>query len=191
LGSAVSVAIGNLSTTKGTKVHEEIGMTRRSSWNFVTFAVIALFLFLPGTVHKTLDAVLQLNNLEVYKQSDGFTTQFEVGNDLNMMHGRYGFDRFDLDNHKVFRQQIHAITEFEFDSAVDNRKTNLCCGIDVRPGELILQASRVIALQKARTELGVDFHAAVIIPWLTRWAVNLWIGRVGMDTSGFSGIEIL
>jgi hypothetical protein len=43
-------------------------------------------LLLPaGPVHKPLDSVLQVNNIEVYKQAEGFATEFEVGNHLSMV----------------------------------------------------------------------------------------------------------
>jgi hypothetical protein len=45
-------------------------------------------LLLPaGPVHKPLDSILQVNSIEVYKQAEGFATQFEVGNHLSMVTG--------------------------------------------------------------------------------------------------------
>jgi hypothetical protein len=47
---------------------------------FVSFVVIALFP--AGAVHKAPYAIFQMYNIEVYKQSDGFTTELEVRKDF-------------------------------------------------------------------------------------------------------------
>ena len=38
-----------------------------------------------GAVHETLDAIFQMDNTEVYKEADGFATEFEVRKDLDLM----------------------------------------------------------------------------------------------------------
>jgi hypothetical protein len=56
---------------------------------------VAYALFPVCPVDKALDAILQTDNIEVYKQSNGFTTELEIRNDLRMVDGRnrlHGFD---------------------------------------------------------------------------------------------------
>ena len=83
-------------------------------------------LLLPArTIHEALQPIFQMYDIEVYKQPDGFTTEFKVRKDLGLMDRGYRVDRFDLDNHKVLYDQVHSIPEIELDSAIDDRKSNL------------------------------------------------------------------
>jgi len=59
-------------------------------------------LFPVRTLHKSLDSVFQVNNIEVYKQPDGFATKFEVGNHLSMVDWCNGIGGFDLKNDGIF-----------------------------------------------------------------------------------------
>jgi hypothetical protein len=43
-------------------------------------------LFPVCAVDKAFDATLQMDNTEVYKQSDGFTTELEIGKYLRVIH---------------------------------------------------------------------------------------------------------
>lgn len=87
MGTAVVVAMRNLSTTTGTKFHEGVH-------NFETFVQLRVLrgycpLFRAGAVDKAPDAIVPMYNIEVYKQSDGFATQLGVRKDLGLMDGRY------------------------------------------------------------------------------------------------------
>ncbi len=68
-----------------------------------------MFLFPARTVHEAFDAVFQMNNVKVYKQSEGFATEFEVGEDLSLMHRADGIDRLEFHNHQVFDKQVDPI----------------------------------------------------------------------------------
>jgi len=82
-------------------------------------------LLLPScAIHKAPDAIFEVNNIEVYKQAQGFTTEFQVRKELGLMNGRDSFDRLDLDCHQVFSHQIHAVTKFD-DLPVHNWETDL------------------------------------------------------------------
>ena len=73
-------------------MHEGKSFDFNPSCNFVSF-VVTRFYFQPVPLYKSLDAVFQMDNIEVYKQSDGFTTELEVRKNLGVMDGRDGFDR--------------------------------------------------------------------------------------------------
>ena len=66
-----------------------------------------------------------MHNIEVYKQAEGFTTEFKVRKDLGLMDRGDCVDGLDLHDHKVFDNQVHPIAEVELYSAIDDRKTNL------------------------------------------------------------------
>lgn len=71
-----------------------------------------------------------------------------------------GLDRLNLNYDKVFCQQIHAVTEFELYSKVDDRKAHLRGGTHSSPREFELQTSRVRAFQQPGTQLGMYFHGS-------------------------------
>lgn len=66
-----------------------------------------------------------MHNIEVYKQSKGFTTELEIRDDLSVMHRRDRLDRLDLNHHKVLGQQIDAVTEFESNAAVKASRSSV------------------------------------------------------------------
>jgi hypothetical protein len=43
-----------------------------------------MLLFPPGTVHKMADIVFSVDNIKVYKQAKGFTTQLRVRKELGL-----------------------------------------------------------------------------------------------------------
>jgi len=47
-------------------------------------------------------------NVEVYKQSDTFTTEFEVRKDLGLMDRADALDRLDFHYHEVLDDQVHS-----------------------------------------------------------------------------------
>jgi hypothetical protein len=61
----------------------------------------------------------------VYKQSDTFTTEFEVRKDLGLMDRGDAVDRLDFHHHEVLDDQVHSITEIELDSPIDDGKAKL------------------------------------------------------------------
>jgi hypothetical protein len=50
-----------------------------------------------------------------------------------------GLDRLNLYHHKIFHQQIYAIAQFELYSAINDRKTDLCRGLNSCAAEFVLQ----------------------------------------------------
>jgi hypothetical protein len=73
----------------------------------VLFVVIAL---LPTrTVYKAFKPILQMHNTEVYKQAEGFTTEFEVRKELGVMDRADCVDGLDFYHHKVFHNQVHPV----------------------------------------------------------------------------------
>jgi hypothetical protein len=93
----------------------------------VSFVVIAFLLLPVCAVYEALNAVSQMDNIEVYKQSNGFTTELEVRKNLRVMYWRDCLNGLDLHNQQVFRQQVDAVTEFQLNSAINDGKTDLRC----------------------------------------------------------------
>ncbi len=84
------------------------------------------------TIHKSFDAVFQTNYIQVYKQTDGFTTELEIRQDLRVM--------------------------LQLRSIVDDRRADLDGRPNLGQPELILQACGVGAFQQAGTKVGVYPH---------------------------------
>lgn len=103
-----------------------------------------------GSVHKTLDAVFQMDNVEVYKQSDGFTTELEIRKHLRAVNGGNRIDRLQFDYNQVFDEQIVPGTRFEFDAIVNDGKRDLGIAFETGLLQFMLQAGWVRALQQTR-----------------------------------------
>jgi hypothetical protein len=69
-----------------------------------------------------------------------------------------GLDRLYFYHHQVFRQQIYAITEFEFHSAINDREAGLRYRSHPGYAWFMLQAGCRGAFQKTRTQFGMDFR---------------------------------
>jgi len=66
---------------------------------------------LPGrTIHKSLGSVLQVNNLEVYRPSDGFATKFEAGNHLSIVDWCDGSTDLTSTTTRIFHQWIKSVS---------------------------------------------------------------------------------
>ncbi len=64
--------------------------------------MVYAFLFPSSAVDEAPDAVFQMHNIEVYKQSKGFATELKVRKGLGLMDRRHEVDSFDLHDH-LFR----------------------------------------------------------------------------------------
>ena len=78
------------------------------------------FYLLPSLPSRPVDepfnAVPEMYNVEVYKQSDTFTTEFEVRKDLGLMDRGDAVDRLDSHHHEVLDDQVPSISEIELHS---------------------------------------------------------------------------
>jgi hypothetical protein len=59
-------------------------MFRFPSWDFVSFVVNAL-LFPASAAHRAPDVIFQMDNTEVYKQSQRFATELQVRKESGLM----------------------------------------------------------------------------------------------------------
>ena len=98
------------------------------------------------TVNEALQSIFQMYNIKVYKQPNGFTTEFKVRKDLGLMDRGKRVHGLDLDNDKVLNYQVHPIPQIELDPTIDDRKTNLRRRLEPCVQEFILQAGDVSAL---------------------------------------------
>jgi CheY-like chemotaxis protein len=114
-------------------------------------------IFLPrGTVHEAFDSVFEMHDVEADQQANRFPAELEVGNHLRVMHGTDTLNRLNLDNHEVFDEQIHPITEIQFRAVIHDRKPDLRLGANSCLAKFVLQARLLRALQQARAEFGMD-----------------------------------
>jgi len=77
--------------------------------------VVEKFLLPPRSVHKAFEAILEMNNIEVYKQSNGFATELKVRKDLGLMDRGDCVNGLNLHYDQVLNQQVHAIAQIELD----------------------------------------------------------------------------
>jgi hypothetical protein len=63
--------------------------------------------------------------MEVYKQSKGFATQFEVRKELGLMDWRDGLDRLDFCYHQIFDHEVHAEAQIQLNATIHRWKADL------------------------------------------------------------------
>ncbi len=61
--------------------------------------------------HEPFDAILEVNDIEVYKQSYGFATELQVRKDLSLMDGGYGVNGLQFNDHKVLDHKVNAVAD--------------------------------------------------------------------------------
>jgi len=118
----------------------------------VLFVVIAL---LPiRTVYEASKPVLQMHNIEVYRQAEGFATEFEVRKELGVM-GRENASTDLISTTTRFPQPGPSDSQVEFYYAIDNRKTNLSRRVESRGNNSYCRQA-VYVLSNRRAELGMN-----------------------------------
>jgi len=66
-----------------------------------------------------------MNDIEVYKQSERFATELEVGNDLGVVDRTDGVDRLDFNDNHVFDEEVESAAGVELNAAIFDRNPNL------------------------------------------------------------------
>src|SRR5258708_30783572 len=107
---------------------------------------MALPLLPSSPVHKPFNAVPEMYNVEVYKQSNGFTTESKVRKDLGLMDWRDALNGLDL-HHQVLSEKVHPISELESYSLSYNRKIDLGSREESSSLQFVLQTRGVSAFQ--------------------------------------------
>ena len=112
------------------------------------------------SVDDALDAIPQVRNVEVDKQSKPVATQAEIREQLGRVNRQQFFDTFDLDDEAIFDNEIDSIRGGEFDSAIHNRQPNLVLKLQAVFSELLADARMVGALEYACAKNAVNLHRA-------------------------------
>ena len=94
-------------------------------------------------------------NVEVYKQSDTFTTEFEVRKDLGLMDRADAVDRLDFHYHEVLDDQVHSISEIELHSPIDDGKAKVERQIEIQPAAVRIQNARCRCFRVIPAEFGM------------------------------------
>ena len=84
-----------------------------------------------------------MDNIEVYKQCNGFATQLKVRKDLGLMDRGDCFNGFNLHYDEVLNQQVHTIAQIELVPAIDNWQSHLSVRPETRVSQFELQTGNV------------------------------------------------
>ena len=90
----------------------------------LSFVVNRLYLQ-PTPFYKPPDAILQMRNIEVYKQTERFATELKVRKNLRLMYRRDGIDRLQFNNHEILDEKIDAIAEVQLHVVMKDRQASL------------------------------------------------------------------
>lgn len=88
-----------------------------------------------------------MDNVEVYKQSDVFTTELEVRKYLRAVDGGKGIHRLKFDYDVIFDQQINSIASLELNAVVNDWKRDLGVAFEASLLQFVLEAGLIRALQ--------------------------------------------
>jgi len=94
-------------------------------------------------------------NVEVYKQSDTFTTEFEVRKDLGLMDRGDAVDRLDFHHHEVLDDQAPSISEIELHSPIDDGKAKVERQIEILPAAVRIANTRCRCFRVNPAEFGM------------------------------------
>ena len=73
----------------------------------------------------TTNSVPQVRNIEVDKQSELITTEFQVSQNLSEMERQKFLHSFKLQDHAVFDHEVDAICGIELNALINDRKSHL------------------------------------------------------------------
>ena len=74
-----------------------------------------------GLEQDSFNAVWEKRNVEVHQQAGGDALKTQVGHKLSRMNRQEPFDSLDLDNQRVFNQEVNNITLLDPNSLVLDR----------------------------------------------------------------------
>jgi hypothetical protein len=106
-------------------------------------------------VDEPFNAVPEMYNVEVYKQSDTFTTEFEVRKDLGLMDRGDAVDRLDFHHHEVLDDQVHSISEIELHFPIDDGKAKVERQIEIQPAAVRIANTRWRCFRVNPAEFGM------------------------------------
>ncbi len=100
-----------------------------------------------ASIHVALDAVFRMDKVEVYKQSNGFTTELKVRKHLGLVNWGNPIHRLQFNDHQVFGQKVNSVAAFELDTFVSGWKRDLTMTFESSLLKFVLQTCQVSALK--------------------------------------------
>jgi hypothetical protein len=104
-----------------------------------------------------------MENVEVDQQTDWEPAQAHIGQQLCMVDGMNGFDRFHFDNDSIFNHQVHPVSEFQFLSFVNYRQPDLSEHFQASSSEFVRQAGLVALSRRPGPRTEWTFMAELTI----------------------------
>src|ERR1700687_3997431 len=115
--------------------------------------------FLPvRAVHKALNSVPRVDNVEVDQQSERSATEFQIRDDLSLMNRRDCVYRLDLHDDEILNHQIHSIPNFQLHTSIDHGKADLTFSLHARLVEFVVQAGLIGAFEQSSAQLRMNLH---------------------------------
>ena len=106
--------------------------------------------------HHPNNALAEVNDVEVQKQTDLQSAQSQVRQQLCSTEWDDLFDSLQFENDALFHEEVETISGIEMKALVRDWQFDLCFESERRRLHLVLETCAVRALQKSGPKLGVD-----------------------------------
>src|SRR2546426_8552024 len=107
------------------------------------------------SIHDAGDAVLEEGDVEVDEQSQTLIGQAQMSQELFLVNGCHGIDRFDLHHYLVLDDQVCAESHLDPDLLIDNRDRWLPHRVQTPLLQFVCQDHFVDRFQQPRSEAGM------------------------------------
>ena len=113
--------------------------------------------FTPVWIDHTLDAVYQALDVEVDRQADGQVGEFQIRQQLRLMHRQHLGHCLHFHDDGRFHQQIESVIAVQWRAFVDERQTLLADERQVARAKFVLKTSRIGRFEESGAENPMDF----------------------------------
>ena len=103
-----------------------------------------------------MDSVSHVRHIEVQKEPELVTGQFEIGQELGAMNRQYPLDAFELNDEATLDDEIHPVCRGQLDTFVHDRQMHLMFESKTGFRQLVVEARIIGALEHSGTEGAVN-----------------------------------
>lgn len=103
-----------------------------------------------------MNAVPQVDDVEVQQQANRQTAQSQIGQKLRPMHREHLFHRLEFEDNRVLHDEVESIPGVHMNIAIADRQTHLGFEAHGDAVQFVCEAGAVRALEQARSEFLVN-----------------------------------